>query len=516
MAPNSALSITQRARSKVFIRALLITLVVVLPLLLLLIMVRLTAQTNLSSAVPWLSDGVMNWHQVKTVHTVGFSGGYYTLNEIPAQVDVLRFYMHGPVYPLLYGLFALVAGWDLPIVVYANIVLFAVGVLVVVRTIPFTNRQLALLALVTGSYYPVILFLPTAMQETLNVFVGLVLAALFYHAFQRQAELPLTAKIVGVGFFAFAIFTRMSWGLLLLPYLYLIMPRSRARIPLALLGTLLIGGSLVFIMGRIIPANDYHMVYRLLTALREDPAGGLNLLVENIVINLSRYTSLHKPQSDIALTIVFWAMIAMLLAILWKNRYAQAADASNPRLQIGFHLYNLFSVLILSLLLYIMGTWGDYRVISIHLLLTFVLLIALGQERLVTVYLVFNLLCIPLLQPSFQDLHEAHFPPEPRPDMTTLEPYLVFEPNQTDPWCNSIAVQDILFDNRILTVPGGIGLNLIQPGVFTELSTLRSRYLWLAPDAYERVRHDMGVTELTLAVPAELNLPIYLNPNADC
>lgn len=86
--------------------------------------------------------------------------------------------------------------------------------------------------------------------------------------------------------------------------------------------------------------------------------------------------------------------------------------------------------------------------------------------------------------------------------MTTLEPYLVFEPNQTNAWCNSIAVQDILFDNRILTVPGGIGLNLIGPGVFTELfPILRSRYLWLAPDAYEQVRHEMGVTETTLAIP---------------
>lgn len=155
-----------------------------------------------------------------------------------------------------------------------------------------------------------------------------------------------------------------------------ILPRSRARIPLALLGTLLIGGSLVFIMGRIIPANDYRMVYGFLTALREDPAGGLDLLVENIsnqplplhqlAQTAERYRFNHRVFSN-----------DHAAGNTMEDRYAQAADASNPRLQIGFHLYNLFSVLILSLLLYIMGTW-ELPVISIHLLLTFVLLIALG------------------------------------------------------------------------------------------------------------------------------------------
>jgi hypothetical protein len=514
MAPNSALSITQRARSKVFIRALLITLVVVLPLLMLLIMVRLTAQTNLSGAVPWLSDGVMNWHQVKTVHTVGFSGGYYTLNEIPAQVDVLRFYMHGPVYPLLYGLFALVAGWDLPIVVYVNIVLFAVGVLVVVRTIPFTNRQLALLALVTGSYSSLILFLPTGMQETLNVFIALVLAALFYRALYGPAQLTRGAKIVGVAFFAFAIFTRMSWGLLLLPYLYLILPPSRVRIPLAVLGTALIGGSLVAIMGRIIPANDYHMVYRLLTALRQDLSRGWSLILENIQINFTRYISPRKPQADIGFTIGFWVVILMLVGLLGQKRSARTT--LSPRLETVFHLYNLFSVLIISFVLYIVGTWGDYRVISLHLLLTLVLLIAAGHSRVVTIYLVLNLIFVPLFQSSLLELHEARFVPAERAAMVPLDPYLVFEPDQTNHWCNSITVQEILFDSRLLTVPAGIGLNLIQSGVFTDLSILRSRYLWLAPDEYEQMRNDLGVAELPLAVPAELNLPIYLNPNADC
>lgn len=500
----------------VILRPLLITLVVVLPLLVLMIMIRANYQANLSDAVPWLSDEVLNWHQVKTVRAVGFGGGYYTLNEIPAFVDGLRFYMHGPVHPILYGLMALVAGWDYPVVIYVNILLFALGILIVVRTIPFTNQQLGLLALVTGSYYSLILFLPSAMQETLNVFIGLVLAALFYRALHSQAGLPLGVKAAGVAFFAFAIFTRMSWGLLLLPYLYLILPASRARIPLAVLGTALIGGSLVAIMGRIIPANDYHMVYRLLTALRQDLARGLSLLLENIQINFTRYTSLRKPSADIAFTIVFWVVNVLLVALLWRRWQTRAVDGPSPRLEFGFHLYNLFSVLIISFVLYIVGTWGDYRVISVHLLLTLVLLIAAGHSRVVTIYLVLNLVCIPLIQPSFQEVHEVRFVPAARPTMPLLDPYLVFEPNQTNHWCNSMVVQAALFDSRVLAVPGGIGLNLVRIDAFTDISILRSRYLWLGADGYERVRHDMGVPELTLAVPAELNLPIYFNPNADC
>ncbi len=516
MAFRSRLSNIKLPIPTVILRPLLITLVVVLPLLVLIIMIRANYQANLSDAVPWLSDEVLNWHQVKTVRAVGFGGGYYTLNEIPAAVDWLRFYMHGPVHPILYGLFALVAGWDYPVVIYVNILLFAIGVLVVVRTIPFTNRQLGLLVLVTGSYYPVIFFLPTAMQETLNVFIGLVLAALFYRALQSQAGMSLGVKTAGVAFFAFAIFTRMSWGLLLLPYLYLILRPSRARVPLAILGTALIGGSLVAIMGRIIPANDYHMVYRLLTALRQDLTRGWSLILENIQINFARYISLRKPQADIAFSIVLWVVNVLLVALLWQRWQNRAVDGPSPRLELGFHLYNLFSVLILSFVLYIVGTWGDYRVLSIHLLLTLVLLIAAGHSRVVTIYLVLNLVCIPLVQPSFQELHEVRFGSAARPAMPMLDPYLVYETDQTNHWCNSIVVQDVLFDSRVLAVPGGIGLNLVRIDAFTDISILRSQYLWLAADGYERVREDMGITELMLAVPAELNLAIYFNPNADC
>src|SRR5262245_38029134 len=70
---------------------------------------------SLQTFVPTYSgvynDALGYWRTVLTFSQVGFQGGYYTFNELPAPASFTHFYVYGPMYPLIYGTLGRVFGW---------------------------------------------------------------------------------------------------------------------------------------------------------------------------------------------------------------------------------------------------------------------------------------------------------------------------------------------------------------------------------------------------------------------
>ena len=58
------------------------------------------------------NDEIANWHEVNTFKSVGFDGGYYSIQEFIARSTFFRFGVHGPAFAAFMGSLARVFGWS--------------------------------------------------------------------------------------------------------------------------------------------------------------------------------------------------------------------------------------------------------------------------------------------------------------------------------------------------------------------------------------------------------------------
>ena len=61
--------------------------------------------------IPWWNDEIIYWNEIASIGRVGLHAGYVTVHEQPPPASFFRSGPHGPVFPLIYGGVARVAGW---------------------------------------------------------------------------------------------------------------------------------------------------------------------------------------------------------------------------------------------------------------------------------------------------------------------------------------------------------------------------------------------------------------------
>ncbi|HET9270506.1 MAG TPA: hypothetical protein VFO31_20155, partial [Vicinamibacterales bacterium] len=62
---------------------------------------------------PLVSDEIAYQRQIAAFAAAGFDSGYFTVFERPAPLAFTHFSVHGPAFPVIYGLIGRVAGWEL-------------------------------------------------------------------------------------------------------------------------------------------------------------------------------------------------------------------------------------------------------------------------------------------------------------------------------------------------------------------------------------------------------------------
>ena len=84
----------------------------------------------------------------------------------------------------------------------------------------FDSRQILLTGLATLLFWPILVYLPTSSQETLNQAIGFGLAAIFFQIFSQKAIKPFF-KVLFVFCLFVAALVRLSWALWFFPLLFL-------------------------------------------------------------------------------------------------------------------------------------------------------------------------------------------------------------------------------------------------------------------------------------------------------
>src|SRR5690606_14676255 len=129
-----------------------------------------------------------------------------------------HYYFYGPVFPMLYGTIASIFGWGYGSGPLLNIGLVTVALFVFVLTSPSDVGRLRVGLLVVGTFWPLLLFLPTTMQEGIHLAIGIVLASGFYQLCKQRDSTPRSVKIAVWLIIAVGALMRSTWGMLFLPY----------------------------------------------------------------------------------------------------------------------------------------------------------------------------------------------------------------------------------------------------------------------------------------------------------
>lgn len=494
------------------VRWLLVALVALAPGIVSYLLV--SARANPARFVPVWNDEVSYWHQTLTFIRAGFEGGYYTsYHEGTPPAAFTHFYTHGPWYPMLYGTIARVTGWELNSALFINVLLVALALAALCIAARFTSRQLIIAGLLVASFWPLLFYLFTNMQEALQQALGILLALAFYAALTQRERLKLRYKVAIFALIFCAAVTRLSWGILLLPFFLL---TGRKSWPGYLLALLAAGCALFAAMqiANVVGAPGNNSVFAALEGFSVSLSAGLEGLWRYLAENISRYFAPDKYPLDAWLTLQTLALAIALLGIAafqaWRERATLAETA--------FHAFNIIGIALACWLLYIIGTMGDYRIIGAHLLVTALVMIAMKRERLVALLIVSNL----LFAPEFVRLYNAAIidrkfqaSTQPISDFRALiEPHLAFDPAAPSPWCNTVLFYVRDYNNLFTAVPGGFGLSFYADPVDPRLP-YRSRYVFLNDDFHSRLEQRAQRPELQFLV-ATPNGNLYLNRSSAC
>jgi hypothetical protein len=498
------------------LRLVLAIVVVLLPTLLTVVLLRTRLDSSPLDFVPTWSDEAIYWHEILTFKAVGFDGGYYTFEELPAAAAFTHFDAHGPVYPLILGMLARVTGWDYATSVLYNLILLSAALALFLAFCRFTAQQLVWLIVALLTFWPIYLFIPTAMQESLHQAAAIVIALLLLSRLQRGAQTP---RWIDVGFVLFVVFLsllRLTWGFLLIPYLLLAAPRRWWWAALALAGAL-IGGSILFyrLTGAPYPANFLSFFSRQM---------GFNSSISYILYLLSSFfleNTARISKGDIltiferiqVLTLTFWSLM-----VLVARRTSLRKRLPRPRMSLveaGLHLFNLGSILLVNLTIYVITDWIDYRVFAPHLLISLLLLIAFNRLRLAGVLIALNVvMALPFLQ-NYRDLNLRSFTVDTtqlQVFQDTISPYVRYNAEAENAWCNTVYAPRLGLE--LIALPPGIGFSIARSLQVTS-APFQSLYLLLDESYFDDLSARFGQLNLE-ALTETASGTLYRNRDADC
>jgi len=446
-----------------------------LPALISLWLITVHLGTDARAYAPQWSDEIYNWHQVATFRLVGFDGGYYTVNEEPSPLAFSRFYTHGPAYPAFFGTLGRIVGWELNSAPILGATLTGLALLFFIWVSRPDRTQLLLLGLAVLTFWPMHLYMATDMRLNFFDAMAIVFAALFY----RTIKDPDTASrrfLIGFALLVgLATLSKLTWSFLFIPLLL----HSRHRTSLSILQSLGLAAILIlcaFGIHNQLAAPYPNFASELLGTFRVSLVRGFSLLLDHAWLGLGNFVD---PSHH-----TLWLMIRIqiVISLLWAGILLAKGPLDGRGGREGsLILAGSGLLLVMTVLLYDVFGWRDFRLFAPVLLLS--MLVFIAQRR----YLVLGLLLAinVLAAPSFLDAYSGLFS-SIRYESTTAEvqafadeiaPVVKFEAN-TDGWQNTIlAPLGIAANRKMLGVPAGIGISWFESP--PRLGEIKSRYLLL-------------------------------------
>ena len=506
----------------------MLVLVALAPAIVTVLLVHYRLDAHVRSFVPsFWNDQVGYWTRILSFSHHGFDTGYYApAEQVPSKIDAIRFGVNGPWFPALYGTIGAIFGWHPYTSIFVNMAVLAVALAVFVWLARLDVRGTLLAGVAVLAVFPVLLYIPTASQESLQQGFAIVLAGIFVRAIRDGSALSRRERGVSIAFLLLCALTRFSWAVLLPALLLLYAPQVSWRRVGAAFALGLVAAVLVVQVTNVLQPPGNNSVSDRLTAVRQDPIDGTWTLLKGTWedAKLFAYAGGLDPTAPPATTrgtfdhtnVQSWEIVGLIvLAVVVLARVRGpigrmlAAQASREAL---FHLLNLGLMLVAALTLYLPN--GYYRVLGAHLLLSALVLV--GFRRTVPVAVIVGLSV--LMLPSFLTSYSRWSPnfafdlralAHDRAAFARLMPY---DANGSSPWCNTMLVPVDVYDWRVTLVPAGIGV------AYTLFAPLpeppKSRYV-LLPDANTTLNRDVDTSRLRRLGHFAAGT-LYENPHGEC
>lgn len=481
---------------RLLLRWCFIVLVGLLPLVMGVGLFRVLMNANLSDTTPVWSDEIYYWHQAATFRTAEFNGGYYTVNEHPATAEFARYYAWGMAVPAVYGVQARLLGWSLHAIPLMNMAVMCLAVMIFLWVIRAARWQILLTAVIIVTFVPFLLFSASSMLEVQQQAIAVLLAAAFFvllcRADMPEKRLLRWQRCLIIGLIVLAALLRSTWALLFVPLCALSLKNRSVRNGLF---ALMAGGILFVVFGGFtqwMAAPYTNFIRRLLNTVRQSPGEALPLFVNHLIEN-TRLIFVGN-WLEIAARLQILLLIVWIGLRWWRRRSPTSTRNKFLPAEAFFHLYNLSSIFVFNIVLYDMFDWRDYRVITPHLLMSLMLLVAFRRYWVTGTIIVTMCLLLPSLITTYRtpEWYGNHASQDRIARLHTwsaeLAPVLQYQPEAESPWCNTLLYSSAyLFSNseRLLAVPPGLGLSVILDESQLHFP-LKSRYVLLDNDFYQR------------------------------
>jgi hypothetical protein len=418
------------------------------------------------NCVPIWNDEAIYWNEIACFTRAGYSAGYCVVDEDPARASWTHFGTHGPGYPTIYGLLGKAFGWTPNRAPIFNLVLVAAASLLWALVVRPSKTQLAVAAALLGSFWPLILYLPCTMQEALHCSFAILLAGLVTRVFQGHNGYTVVAML---GIVAAAI-TKFSWALVLLPLLIAALPgRSWLTKSGILLVTLAGLPAAVWLFGEICAPYPERLNTDV-AFMRSNPLLELWTLEMRWERGWKAFILTSEPGISIVQRVELVMLTLLALGSLLARRHAKQAV---------FAVANVFVPLVMTMLVFDMGGFRDYRVVAPHLLLSLLVLLMVDW-RMVTPFVVANVVCVGIFFSAFEDFHQERLAINRDAIEATrqeLSQYIQFHPAE-DGWSNTLLYPMFYPQHGLCALPRGIGLTLSLSNC-QGLQTIKSRYVIL-------------------------------------
>lgn len=477
-----------------------------LPVAATLLLVRHYFDQGLSDQTPIWSDEIGYWRETFTFQHVGFGGGYYTIDEQPATAAFTHFGAHGPSAAVLFGFIARLTGWAYASGPVYNLVCLGIAIAGYVWMTKPDRWQLGLTALALLSFWPMMLYIPSTMQESVHQALAIALAGLFYFMIKYPNRRSGWAVGLAAALLLIASVLRPTWSPLFLVLLLFRSPKvSVRRLVLSALAALPVV-LVAFMVNRWMASPFPYFINDAAEAAKRSIWQGVKMVGAHVRTNLRMLA--HGDPLDHGLRIGLLTIVVLSIGVLVHRMYrtwravgdadrahpAPARDLYNLSL---FHLVNLGSIVVFVLVANDVFDWRGYRLLAPHVLLSMFVTIPFARRRLVsaalrrrwlapamlTRYALFlvpvlvNVLLVASFAGSFKSFNTEHFSAEARRPSLLAE--AVSYRAGADPWSNTVLVDLSNYTPELLQLPAGVGVSLIlEPQSLQK--PIKSRYLLVA------------------------------------
>jgi hypothetical protein len=448
------------------------------------LLIYTTPGVEITNYTPQWSDEVYNWHQVATFGAVGFDGGYYTANERPAPISLIHFYAHGPIYPMLLGAISRVIGWDYYTAPIVNIALVTLAIFFFVGMARPGFVQLLLLGLILATCWPLHLYMITDMRLAYFMAVAIFLAGFF----SRTLADPGRSSPFFLGLFAVAIalasVSKLTFSFLFFPYFL----HLRQRLSLNLLQALGVSCLLVvmsFVFYNQVAAPYSNVASDLLMRFERSLVDGIAGVAEHAWVSLGHFFGSDNR--------ALWLMLRlqMVVTVLWAGFLVWRRRDHESELRESYViLAGSGSLILLTILLYDVFAWRDYRLFGPALLLCTLVIIDRKRWVLVVLLIVGNLAVLPdFIAAHEQVFFKDRFSSENRrleEFIEQISPIIQYDADKNG-WENTILVPQFVAENPLLIgIPRGIGISWFHSA--RRLPRVKSRYAILDLPSYTVLR----------------------------